>query len=389
MVVIYGVHMFTDVGAGPSIVQKDQGNEPSFVNTVWTVQIIRGFLVWLVMCILAYPISIIYTEPQLISMIPVVGLGAIISSFNSTKLFTAQRNFEQARATQIDIGSNAIGILGTIYLAWLLHSVWALVWGSMIASCVKMFASHVALHGINNRFAWNRDALDHLRGFGRWILLNSALTFLSAEGARLFIGAVLDMRQLAFFTLANTMNLMFWQAMQSVVWQVFFPAYAEVNRSNPKNLISVLYKVRLSLILPNWGLAVLFIYFGSQIMGVLYDKRYHDSGPMLELLAAGSLVGCIWGSYSGVLLGMGKAASMTVLTAIQIVCQIGAMYLGYLYWGSVGMVMGVAGANWIMFPLNSFVMYRHGLWQAKLDLLFFAISLLIVMLVWTRLTSIG
>jgi O-antigen/teichoic acid export membrane protein len=387
--VLYGVHMLTDVGIGPSIVQKDRGNDPAFLNTAWTVQVIRGFLAWVGLCALSFPMAKFYGEPLLASMLPVLGLTAIIGGFNSTKLYTAQRNLDAARVTQIDIATYALGLFCTVLFAWLLQSVWALVWGSVITSALKMFASHVALHGIKNKFAWDRDAVSHMRGFGRWILLSSALTFLSAEGARLMIGAMLDMRQLALFTLASTMSLMFWQAMQLIAGRVFFPAYSEVHRSNPKNFITVLYKARLTLILPSWALAVLFIYFGSLLMETLYDARYHGSGVMLEMLAAGSLVGCVWGSYSRALLAMGKAATETVLTAIQIVCQIGAIYFGYHYWGGTGIVMGVAAANWIMYPVNAFVMFRNGIWQPKLDLILLAASVLILVLAWTRLTAIG
>lgn len=386
--VIYGVTMLTDVGIGPSIVQKDRGNDPEFLNTAWTVQIVRGFLAWLGLCALALPMAKLYGEPLLAGLLPVVGLTAIIGGFNSTKLHTAQRNLEAARVTQIEIGTYAFGLLCTVYLAWLLQSVWALVWGGVITACLKMIASHMALHGITNRLAWDRDAVSHLRGFGRWILLSSALTFLSVEGARLLIGAMLDMRQLALFTLASTMSLMFWQAMQLLAGRVFFPAYSEVHRSNPKNLITVLYKARLTLILPSWGLAVLFVFFGSHLMETLYDERYHGSGVMLEQLALGSLVACIWGSYSNVLLAVGKVSSMTFLMAIQIACQFGAIYVGYHYWGGTGIVMGVAAANWIMYPVNAFVMYRNGLWQPKLDLVFLAASVLIVVWAWPGLVRV-
>jgi O-antigen/teichoic acid export membrane protein len=273
-----------------------------------------------------------------------------------------------------------------IYLAWLQRSVWALVWGTLIGACLKMLASHLLLHGIRNRLAWDRDAVSHLVGFGRWILLSSALTFLSTEGSRLVIGAMLDMRQLALFTLASTMNLLFWRAMLKLAGTVFFPAYSELYRTSPKKLMAALYKARLTLILPNWSAAVLFVFLGAPLMSVLYDERYHGSGPMLELLAAGSLVGCMWGSYSGVLLATGKVATHTLLNLTHIILQFGGMFIGYQYGKGTGIVIGLAAANWIMYPVNAFAMHRNGLWQFKLDLIFLAASVLIVVLAWPHLT---
>ena len=384
----FGVHMLTDVGVGPSIVQKAQGNDPDFLNTAWTIQIVRGLLVCIVLCALAIPMAKLYNEPLLASMIPFLGLNTIIYGFNSTKLHTAQRNLEVSRLTQIEVGTYALGLLCTIFLAWWLQSVWSLVWGSLFTVVLKMIASHLLLHGMKNKFAWNREALDHLVGFGRWIMLNSALGFLSIEGARLLLGALLDMRQLALYTLASTMNLMLWQAVQQLAGRVFFPAYSEAYRKSPDTFSNVLFKSRLILTLPTWALAIFFVFFGSQVMGFLYDQRYQGSGIMLEQLAAGTLVSCIWGSYAGVLLALGKASTATVLLATQILCQVGAIFAGYQYWGGAGIVVGVAAANWIMFPVNAFVMHRAGLWQPKFDLGMLAASALIVLYAWPSLSRI-
>jgi O-antigen/teichoic acid export membrane protein len=383
-IMIYGASMLTDVGIGPSIVQKARGNDPDFLNTAWSIQIIRGFLMWVVLCVLALPVAGIYGEPLLADMLPVVGLTAIISSFNSTKLFTAQRNLEAARVTKIEIGTYVLGMLCTVYLAWLQRSVWALVWGNLISAFLKMSVSHLLLHGTRNRFAWDRAAVNQLVGFGRWILLSSALTFLATEGSRLLIGALLDMRQLALFTLASMMNLLFWRAMLKVSGAVFFPAYSELYRKNPKNLMSALYKARLTLILPSWAMSVLFVFIGTPLMGVLYDARYHGSGPMLELLAAGSLAGCLWGSYSGALLAIGRVATQTLLTAAHIILQFAGMFAGYHYGESNGLVIGLALSSWIMYPINAYAMHRNKLWQPKLDLAFLAASVLIVVFAWPK-----
>ena len=387
-VAIVGVTMFVDMGIAQSIVQNERGNDPVFVNTAWTIQIILGILIFAGLCVLAIPMAKFYNLPQLAAMLPAVGLGAIVNGFNSTKLYTAQRNLEAKRVTLIEVGTYAIGLIFTILLAWRLQSVWSLVWGQVISAILKMSATHMFLHGIKNKITWEKDAVRHLIRFGRWIMWSSVLTFLSVEGGRLLVSALLDMRELALFTLASTMNLMFWQAIQQLSGKVFFPAYAEIYRDNPKRLNSVLFKARLIIMLPSWSVSVFFVFFGSQLMAHLYDVRYHGSGPMLELLAVGSLVGCVWGSYSGVLLAMGKVATMTGLTAIQIVCQLGGMAIGYHYWHGMGIVLGVAAANWIMYCLQAVVMNRIGVLQSKLDLIFILASVLAVLLAWSHMMLI-
>jgi O-antigen/teichoic acid export membrane protein len=56
-VFIVGLTMFSDVGVGPSILQHRRGDDRDFLNTAWTVQVIRGGILWIMTLALALRIS--------------------------------------------------------------------------------------------------------------------------------------------------------------------------------------------------------------------------------------------------------------------------------------------------------------------------------------------
>src|SRR5687767_15876104 len=43
---IIGMSMFSDIGLRPSIIQSKRSNDPVFLNTAWTMQFIRGVILW-------------------------------------------------------------------------------------------------------------------------------------------------------------------------------------------------------------------------------------------------------------------------------------------------------------------------------------------------------
>ena len=51
---IIGLQMFSDIGIYPSIIQNKRGEEPDFLNTAWTIQIVRGGVLWLADHVLAW-----------------------------------------------------------------------------------------------------------------------------------------------------------------------------------------------------------------------------------------------------------------------------------------------------------------------------------------------
>ena len=41
-VIIMGLGLFSDIGVGTSIIRSKRGNDPDFLNSAWTMQVIRG-----------------------------------------------------------------------------------------------------------------------------------------------------------------------------------------------------------------------------------------------------------------------------------------------------------------------------------------------------------
>lgn len=378
--VMVGIALLSDVGIEPAIIQSKRGHEPIFLNTAWTMQVIQGGLIWLVVCGISPFVANLYDQPILNSLLPVAALGAVLGGLSSTKLVAASRVLNIKTRTLIEVGSYALGVLVTILLAWIDKSIWSLVWGGLIGTLVKTMASHFLQDGARNRFAWEWASVKELFGFGQWVIISSALTFLAGEGSKLLLGVFLGVKLLALFTLASTMSLVFWQVAQQLNSRVFFPAYSEVARERPEDLRAVAARSRLFLIIPGWIVALFFVVWGDHFMWFLYDSRYADSGPILQVLAMGSLVGIVGGSYNGLLWAKGLVRVSTVLLALQIAIQVIGMLLGNYYLGEKGVILSAALVSWLLYPAQAYVHAKIGLWHPKIDIPVLLISLVVVIL---------
>ena len=85
-VILLGLAMFADIGLPDKIVQSNRGEERRFLDTAWTLQILRGGFLFLVSCWLAWPLARFYDEPSLLGMLPVAGTALLIGGFRSTWL---------------------------------------------------------------------------------------------------------------------------------------------------------------------------------------------------------------------------------------------------------------------------------------------------------------
>jgi O-antigen/teichoic acid export membrane protein len=51
--VLVGLYLFSHIGLGDSVIQNPRGDEPLFLNTAWTLQVLRGTGLWALTILLA------------------------------------------------------------------------------------------------------------------------------------------------------------------------------------------------------------------------------------------------------------------------------------------------------------------------------------------------
>ncbi len=366
--VLIGVTMLSDMAASQSVIRSHKGSDPVYVNSAWTIQILQGAFVSILLVAGSGAIASHFKQPMLADLMRMAALIPLLAGFNSTNIALAQRKVEIKRLTAIDIGSLAFALVTSMLLAWHDPTPFALVEGNLAGAVVKLFASHMLLKGPRNRLAWDREAARSVLSFGSKAMLSSAITFMAGEGSRLLSANLISVKLLALIGLANTLNLIAWRAIQQLSGRVLFPAYAEILRTDPSRLSHALERSRAAQILPALPVSFAFALLGPRIVELLYDPRYVDAGLILQISAVGSMAGVLSGSYAGVLWAMNRVGLSTILLGIQVGLQWGGMLIGFTLAGPLGMVIGSASGAVLNYPVTALVFGSLGLWHRRVDL---------------------
>ena len=379
---LIGLQMFSDFGVLPSIVQSKRGEDPAFLNTAWTIQAIRGVVLWLGACLIAVPVAHLYQEPLLMQILPISGFSIVIDGLSSTKLATANRQLALKQLTLLDLGTYLIVLVGMIAGAWFYRSVWALVVGGIVGSLLKTIASHLLLKGEQNSFCWDREAVEEIRRFGRWIFLSTIVGFFALQSDRLVLGWLLDVRFLGIYSVALGLSGVVEQVVAQVNSKVLFPSYAELIRERPQALYGALRKARLILISLSAVCAMFLVLFGKPLIEILYDDRYLEASWILRVLAVGFLGRVLSITYGDILLARGQTFATMALTIIGTGIQLAAMFLGYQWGGTYGVIVGIAVTDWLTYIAYAVCFARLSLWQPELDFPATALAGLMAVLVY-------
>jgi O-antigen/teichoic acid export membrane protein len=279
--------MFTDIGVSASIIQNPNADDRRFLNTAWTIQIIRGAILWVACVALAYPYATFMERDALITLVPVVGLSVLISGFNSTSLPIMNRHLDLKRLMGFQVTVQLLSTLTMIGYALVSPTVWALVAGTIVGSALTLAGSHLLFDSERNRFEIHRQFLRVIAAFGAWVFVNTLLGYLADYVDRYALGKVIqDDNLLGCYHVAVNLGGIPFMLLVSVGASVVFPMMGR-SREAGIALQRVYSKVKLPIFAAG-GLTVSgLIATGPQLVQVLYKEAFWDAGWMLLPVAAG------------------------------------------------------------------------------------------------------
>jgi len=283
-----GLQMFSDIGVGPAIIQNKRGDDPIFYNTAWTMQVVRGVVLWLASCAIAWPMAAFYTDtPDLLLLVPATALTAIITGFNSTGIFALNRHLQLGREMTLELTAKVLSLIVTVVAAVITRSVWGLVIGTIASALVTAVLSHTLIPEHRNRFAWDRDAARELFRFGRWIFVATLLTFLAMSVDRLILGKLIPASMLGVFAIAFLLYDVPRTLVMRMARKVIYPMMSRRANLEREEFRERVGKSRLRLLLVSGAALAVLVGFADWAIYLLYEDPYWQAGWMLCLLAAG------------------------------------------------------------------------------------------------------
>lgn len=333
---IMGVELFSDIGIGQSLIQNPKGEEQSFYDTAWSLQVFRGFCLFAVCLLLTLPVSRFYDDSKLLYLFPTASLGVVINGCASTSIFLLRKRVELAKLTFLELFKQAISTSSMIVWAMISPGVMALVMGSLIGATCKTVASHFLIPNFRNRLTFNNEVVGEIVGFGRWIFASTILIFLSRQSDRLILGRLFSLELLGIYGIARALS----NAVRLVILRlsggVIFPVaskLAGLPRSQLRKKIKP-YRMK-ALLVSTVAYSVLFG-FSPFIISFLFDERYQDAAWMMPVVIVGLWISTLYQTTEPILMGLGKPQYGAIANGVKT----SSLFVGMIIGGMSGSFFG-------------------------------------------------
>jgi O-antigen/teichoic acid export membrane protein len=380
-VVQVGLAMFSDLGISTAIIQDKRGDDRSFLNTAWTMQIIRGAILWLITCALAIPVAGFYGEPLLAQILPVAGMSALVYGFHSTRMETLNRHLKLGRLTAMNITAQTVALIIMSLLAWYMQSVWALVIGGLLGAVLTVVLSHTFLPGMPNRFELERDAFWRLLRFGQFIFFGTIASFLISQADKAILGKFVSMAELGIYNIGYFLASVPILLGNAISNRVLYPLYAQrppaESQENRKKIARARLMVTAALLVG----AALLAFGGEWLVALLYDERYHDAGTLLVLITLALIPDIVIMSYFPIFLASGHSGRFAIILSVRAAMQTALMFWAVPVFGMGGVPLSLFIQVLLIYPLLVWMLRPYSGWDPRHDAIFGLVGAIIIGLV--------
>lgn len=290
----YILEMLSDLGLRSVVLTREGALEDRFLQTCWSVSILRGGLIAVISVLIAVTIHLlqaagvfaddsVYTDAALPPAIAALGGVAFVAGFLSMNQYGAEREMRFGHVTILMIASNLAGLVVTIALAYAFQSVWALVLGALARALVMVIYSHAFFPGPPMRAVFDRADFAVIFARGKWIVGHSALTAAATAADRLLLGLVVNATTFGFYYLAHQLLEIVRVFLGTVHRQMGLQVFSHLLES-PDRFRRNYYRYRLFFDAASCTAAGGLFVLAPTIVAILFDDRYADVAGIMQIV---------------------------------------------------------------------------------------------------------
>jgi O-antigen/teichoic acid export membrane protein len=377
------VGMLTDVGFQAFIVRHERGDEPEFLDAIWTVHFSRGVLLTAIVAALAWPLAHILGKAALAPIIAVASLTFLLNGAASLSLISAIRTGMVRRLSIIDFLTFVVQMAVGLIAAFFIRNAWAIIISMLVSAVFRTAISYSYFPRARRRFRADPVLREELWKFSRLIAASSILTLIIMQVDKLVLARLFSLPEFGVYAVASNLAAAPLALVGLYTSRIVYPAIASSWREAPSTIRDVIYRRRTIIFYVYTCAGGCLIGGAPLVVRLLYDIRYQGAVIYLQLLAISTALAMFTRSNSESLVAIGHTKMTLIMNIVRIVWLAAAGLIGFVLFGPLGLVAILGMIEIPAYAYGLFAMGRLNLLKIRSELVGLAILGLGVAIGWS------
>jgi O-antigen/teichoic acid export membrane protein len=341
--IAFVIELLADINVTLFIIRDENGEQPRYLNTAWTMRLGRAALNSAVLFIFAPVIaSWIYQLPALTVPLRVFSVAFIVGALQSMSFAVAIRR-KQARITMYsDLVSTLLSTAFTLVYCYYSRDYWGIVYGMLLQKALMSALSYLFFRELRPKLQFDWAAARQILGFTKFVMPSSLLTLASSQFDKIVFLRLFDLQLLGVYGLAGNIAGHVETLITKISQSVLYPRCAHNFRTDPENSTLKYYTENVKLFTIILVLPAAFCGAAQLIVSVLYPAGYSQAGTVLQAFMVRAALLALASPSEDLLIASGEYQVILHGNVFRTIGMIVGSLFGYYFFGFIGFIYGTA-----------------------------------------------
>ncbi len=306
-------------------------------DTVWTIHVIRGAVIALLLTLLAFPAADFFREPALAQILWFYALVAILNGLQNVGVVDFRKHLKFDKDFRFSLYRKLAGFFITIVVAYVWRSYWAFVIGAVGASATALVVSFLMSP---YRPTFTLKEWRSLFDFSKWIFLIGLISSISGKLDTFILSRFSSTAAVGRYSVSYELAGSASTEIAMPIARATMPGLAILNEKPDE--FREMYRRTIALLMliavpAGLGLAAV----AEPLTLVVLGEKWRAAGQLIEILAFYGMVRAVFALSSSAFQSSGKVKLLSHLMVTNLVLRCIFLPAGFWLGGVSGLARGV------------------------------------------------
>lgn len=354
------LEQINQLGIGAAIIQRADMEEEDLQTLFW-IALGAGVSFYAVAFVGAGPLASFFGNDRLVEVIRFLALTMILSGLSTVPFNLLTKDLAFGKRSKAEVLSVLSGGLVSVTLALRGFGVMSLIMGTLCQQAV-LTAMVWVLAGWRPRWHFSPERVGSAFRFGLSVMATRMIWYLHSSADTVIVGKLLGDRLLGYYSMSGQLSTLPVQKISTIVNQVAFPVFAQLQHDLPKLRTYFLAMTRFVAVI-TFPLMTALVIVAEPLVRLILTDKWLPVVDIFQILCVIGVVKSVDTIIPNMLMARGRADVLLKYNVAILLLLPSAFLLGAQYG-----LLGVAYAWLIAYPVLLLFLYRTGLAEVGLSM---------------------
>jgi len=338
-------------GFESAIIQDNIDTDLSKLYSAWTLEIIKGFILFVALYLLSDIISAFLESDELSFLLKLTSIIFLIDCFKNIRIVILKKTMDFKKIFLLDVIPYLFSTTITIILAIYVKEAWVIVFGLILYKFLYVVISYIIVD-FNIKFSFKLEKVKSLFNFGKWIFLSSILTIIRVQGINVFLTKFVGFESLGVYNRAVVFSEEFFNQLNNLFWKFNFPNFSKDNL-NIEKIRFLFYSSYKFMFVISLILAISVLLISDSFVDLFFDiNQWGGMKIYIKLLTIYSFFVVIQSPFGIFFQSMGKPNLGYRINLLSTICIIFLIYPLFKVYSIAGVIYTLIISSGLTLFLN-------------------------------------